>query len=351
MISFKKFISEQSEAAIIFQKAKKIATYIEYPAYRQRFIDAIDALSSAAEKQEIYNARFVDYKMPFNRGIEYAYQKLFDKIRDEVKKTGQDTSDLWGISGANEITKVAKIYDKMPTKIKEAIDFMDAIRGIPAALKIVKGYVKAGKPPAEPKPGQFVKPAAAYGSNKLALQFMKEATDSFKQELLTDITNQLMTSYNKMKDSKVPSDLPIDPASKSVASTIFVVKYKDGKKVLELISGSSDRVKKLIDDTVRDIVDSFVTKNASKLALILQKKEAPKEHKIIRTNIRNGMVENVMKFKFNDGSEFTLESSVIYKYSKTGKLFFQYPTRFKNVKLADGSMMKMPSEEKMIKEF
>jgi hypothetical protein len=351
MISFKKFISEQSEATTIFQKAKKIATYIEYPAYRQRFIDAIDALSSAAEKQEIYNARFVDYKMPFNRGIEYAYQKLFDKIRDEVKKTGQDTSDLWGISGANEITKVAKIYDKMPTKIKEAIDFMDAIRGIPAALKIVKGYVKAGKPPAEPKPGQFVKPAAAYGSNKLALQFMKEATDSFKQELLADITNQLMTAYNKMKDSKVPSDLPIDPASKSVSSTIFMVKNKDGKKVLELISGSSDRVKKLIDDTVRDIVDSFVTKNASKLALILQKKEAPKEHKIIRTNIRNGMVENVMKFKFNDGSEFTLESSVIYKYSKTGRLFFQYPTRFKNVKLADGSMMKMPSEEKMIKEF
>lgn len=351
MISFKKFVTEQSEATAAFQKAKKIAAYIEYPAYRQRFLDALDALSAASEKQEIYNARFVDYKMPLSRGMEYAYNTLFDKIRDEVKKSVEDTSDLWGISTTSDITKVARIYDKMPNKIKEAIDFMDAIRGIPAALKIIKSYVKAGKPPAEPKPGQFVKPAAAFGSNKLALQFMKEATDSFKQELHTDISDKLTTAYNKMKDSKVPSDLPIDPASKSVAATIFMVKSKDGKKVLELISGSSDRVKKLIDDTVRDIVDSFVTKNASKLALILQKKEAPKEHRIVKTNIRNGLVENTMKFSFNDGSEFTLESSVIYKYSKTGRLFFQYPTRFKNVKLADGSMMKMPSEEKMIKEF
>jgi hypothetical protein len=34
-----------------------------------------------------------------------------------------------------------------------------------------------------------------------------------------------------------------------------------------------------------------------------------------------------------------------------GKLFFQYPTRFKNVRLADGTAMKMPSEKKMIEEF
>ena len=40
----------------------------------------------------------------------------------------------------------------------------------------------------------------------------------------------------------------------------------------------------------------------------------------------------------------------IYKYSKQGRPFSQFPTRFGNVKLADGTMMKGPSEEKMIKE-
>jgi hypothetical protein len=63
------------------------------------------------------------------------------------------------------------------------------------------------------------------------------------------------------------------------------------------------------------------------------------------------MVENSMKFAFEDGSSFTLESSVVYKYSQMGKLFFQYPTRFKNVRLADGTAMKMPSEKKMMEEF
>lgn len=351
MISFKKYISEQPEAAAAFQKAKKIATYIEYPAYRQRFLDALDALSSASEKQEIYNARFVEYKMPLSRGIEYAYNTLFDKIRDEVKKSVEDTSDLWGISTTAEITKVVKIYDKMPTKIKEAIDFMDAIRGIPAALKIVKGYVKAGKPPAEPKPGQFVKPHASFDASKLAMQFMTDATDTFKKKLHDDILNDAMKAYNKIKDITVLTDVPKDSTSKTIAATIFIAKYKDGKRVLELINGAEERISKLVDDNVRDIIEGFIAKNTSKLALILQKKDKPSEHDIIRTNIRNGMVENAMKFKFNDGSEFTLESSVIYKYSSTGKLFFQYPTRFKNVKLADGSMMKMPSEEKMIKEF
>jgi hypothetical protein len=77
----------------------------------------------------------------------------------------------------------------------------------------------------------------------------------------------------------------------------------------------------------------------------------PKNHEITRTNVRNGMVENSMKFVFEDSSSFTLESSVVYKYSQLGKFFFQYPTRFKNVKMADGSLMKMPSEEKMIRDF
>lgn len=351
MISFKSFIVESAEASSAFESAKKVAPYIKSERYREAFLEAADELSKAAQAKEIYNARFGEYKMRVMKGIEYAYSTMFDKIKEDVIKSGQETYDLWSITSVADINKISKIYDKMSPKIKEASDFADAVRGIPNAIKAMKAYVKAGKPPKEPKPGQFVKPLASMAASKLAVKFMNEATDSFKKNLEQNITAQVMDAYKKLKNVTVPTDIPKDPTSMNVASMIFIVRYKDGKKFLEQKTNADELVQRLIRNNVNDIVDGFISKNSAKLALILQKKDAPKSHEILRTNIRNGMVENTMKFEFNDGSSFTLESSVVYKYSKTGKLFFQYPTRFKEVKLADGTKMKMPSEEKMIKEF
>jgi len=342
---------ESTEAENAFKSAKSVAPYIKSERYREYYLEALDALAEAAKNKEIYNARFGEYKMRMMRGIEYAYNTLFSEIKDDIIKSGQDTFDLWSITSINEINKIAKIYDKVKPQNKKASDFVNAVRGIPNALKVMKGYVKSGKPPAEPKPGQFVKPLASMAASKLAIQFMTEATDSFKQNLTSSISKQINDAYTKVKNITLASDLPKDETAKIVASTIFILRTQDGKKVLELKSDADERIKKLIKNNVDDIVNGFISKNSSKLALILQKKDAPKSHKILNTNIRNGMVENSMQFEFNDGSSFVLESSVVYKYSKTGKLFFQYPTRFKNVKLADGTKMKMPSEEKMIKEF
>lgn len=349
MIGFKKFITESAEVANVFEKAKQIASYIKSDKYRELYLEALTELAVGAQNKEIYNARFGEYKTRMLRGIEYGYQNFFNSIKDELIKDGKETSGLWGISSVNEINKIAKIYDKYENSA--GIQFMDSIRGIPDALKIMKGYVKSGKPPAQPKPGQFVKPVASLEASKLAVKFMTDATESFAKKLREDVTKQIMTAYDKVKSITDPKKLPRTDDEKIVASTIFVSKYSAGQKVLELIPNHEQRLQKLINNNVDDIVNGFISKNSSKLALILQKKDAPKSHKIIRTNIRNGMVENTMRFEFNDGSGFTLQSSVIYKYSSMGKLFFQYPTRFTDVTMADGSKMKGPSEEKMIKEF
>ena len=351
MISFAQFIYESAEAASAFVSAKKIAPYISSERYRTSFTDALNNLSAAADENEIYNARFNDYKSSVSRGIEYAYKTLFDKIRQDIIDSGQETSDLWSITSMTDINKVSKIYNKMPVKNKEASNFMAAIIDLPNALKIMKSYVKTGKPPAVPKPGQFIKPVASLNASKLAINFMKEAVSTFEENLRDSVTKENKTAFDNIKNITEPSKLPKTPTAVNVATMIFVVRSAAGKKTLELMPNAEARLDKLTNNTIDDIVSGFVSKNASKLALVLQKKGAPKSHNIIKTNIRNGMVENTMEFEFDDGSSFILESSVVYKYSKSGKLFFQYPTRFKNVKLADGSIMRMPSEEKMIKEF
>jgi len=351
MISFKTFIVESVEAENAFKSAKSVAPYIESKRYKEMYLESLDALANAAKNKEIYNARFGEYKNRMMRGIEYAYKTLFNEIKDDIIKSGQDTFDLWSITSITDINKVTKIYDKMKPQNKKASDFVNAVRGIPNALKVMKGYVKSGKPPAEPKPGQFIKPLASMAASKLAIKFMTEATASFKANLNKDINDRTLATYAKIKDIKVPNEIPNADEAKILATIIFIVRGAGANKTLELKEDADKRVKKYIDETVNDIITGFISKNSGKLALILQKKNEPKSHKIVKTNIRNGMVENVMDFEFTDGSSFVLESTVIYKYSKTGKLFFQYPTRFKNVKLADGSKMKMPSEEKMIKEF
>ena len=349
--TFKSYIVESSEVGAGLEKVKSILNTIS-DKNKAKGIEYIDILIKATEDKSIYNARFTEAVSGLLYAIKISYDVVSKTIID-YRQANRDASDKipYSIYTSADIKKAikdtAKITD-MPSQLKT---FFDTVKGIPEAINIIKGYVQKGKPPKEPKPGQFIKPLASFDSTKSALKFMREATDSFAKELKDSVTTQIMSAYDNVRGITSGSDLPKDETSQAVASVIFVVRTKEGKRYLELLRDANTRIKKLIDNNVTEIVDGFVSKNTSKLSLILQKKGQPKAHEIVKTNVRNGMVENTMKFTFEDASSFTLDSSVIYKYSARGKLFFQYPTRFKNVKLADGSMMKMPSEEKMIKEF
>jgi hypothetical protein len=351
VFTFKSYIVESSEAGTALAKVKPILNMVS-DRYKTKGVEYLDILIKAAEDKSIYNARFTEASSGLLNIVRLTYDIVSKTIID-YRQSNRDASEKipYSIYTAGDIKKAikdtAKITD-LPSQLKT---FFNSVKDIPEALSVIKGYVQKGKPPKEPKPGQFIKPLASFDATKSAFKFMQEATDSFKTELKESVTSQIMTAYENIRDITRGPDLPKDETSQLVATTIFIMRTKEGKKYLEKMPDAVARIKKLIENNVSEIVDGFVSKNTSKLALILQKKGQPKSHEIVKTNIRNGMVENTMKFTFEDSSSFTLESSVIYKYSARGNLFFQYPTRFKNVKLADGSMMKMPSEEKMIKEF
>lgn len=335
-----------------FVKAKEVSSYIPGEKIKQRYVDALDQLISASNKKEIYNARYNENKQIVSRGIEYAYGAFFDQIKDEVISAGHKTIDLWSMSSLAEIKKVSKIYDKMNLNDPKAKLFIDSVREIPDAIKSLKAFVKSGREPKAPKPGQFVKPVTSIQATKNAVALMTKVTESFKKDLYNNVEQQINAAYDEIKSITDPKKLPKnDPTIVVVASTVFRKKSTGKTIILELMPDADQRIDKLIVNNVNDIVDGFIAKNSVKLAQVLEKKDAPTSSQIIRTNIRNGKVENTMKFAFSDGSAFTLDSSVVYKRSPTGKLFFQYPTRFKNVVLSDGSKMTLPSEEKMIKEF
>jgi hypothetical protein len=356
MINFSKYITESANAKTTLEGLKKYLPLVS-DKYKTHVEQHIAVLIKAAEEKTIYNARYGESSKAILNFVDKVYRVLEKTIID-YRQNNRDASEklpysLYNTSDIKKAIKDATKISDLPSHIKS---FFDSIKDIPELLNIIKSYVQKGREPkpVDPsKPAAFVKPSASFDSSKTATKFMKEAAESFEKELHENITKQVMSSYEKVKEynGKSPLEIPKDPSLRSIASTVFKTTTKAGKQILEFIPGHENRLKKLIDNNVRDIVDGFVGKSSLKLALILQKKGMPNSHDITRTNVRNGMVENSMKFVFEDGSSFTLESSVVYKYSQMGKLFFQYPTRFKNVRLADGTPMKMPSEEKMIKEF
>lgn len=350
MLKFSSYIIESTNIPDVLEGLKKYKPLIT-DKFGPKLDSDIEILKKGAEDKLIYNARYGDATRGILTFIERVYrviEKSLMGFRNDNKSVDLPYS-LYTVSDIKKLAKDATKVGNLPAPYKE---FVDTVKDIPDVFAILKGYVQKGKPPAEPKPGQFIKPVISFDASKLAVKFITEATESFASELKTNLTNEINKAYNKIKDYKNPSQLSNDHTEQALASRIFIVKTnQERKKYLELKSDSKEIINRMIENNYRDILDSFIGKNASKLALILQKKGVPKEHKILRTNIKNGMVENSMSFEFEDSSSFILESSVIYKYSNMGKLFFQYPTRFKNVKLSDGTLMKMPSEEKMIKEF
>ena len=126
--------------------------------------------------------------------------------------------------------------------------------------------------------------------------------------------------------------------------------YNDPVKVI----GKAD-LNKVIEKVALDhknmIVDTFLAKNTEKLSLLIGKKTGIKSFKVVYSRVKSGVLENKILFEFDDNSSFEIYSTVVYSYSNKGTFFVRMPTRFTNVKLANGSMMKGPSEEKMIKEF
>jgi hypothetical protein len=358
MKRFKSFIAEEINPAAAFDRARSISIYLKGRA-KERFDEAIDLFVEASNTKSIYNAKFTDaYSYGLSRGVETAWAACreadWSAVTAVLKAEGKENTDwdMYSFSNLNSLKKFERAWAPYKGQFPKQWAFIEAIRDLPDAVKILKTYVTKGKPKAEPKPGQFIKPIAKVDATKKAMEFLRRAVDTFKVEFYNSVRGQFMHDFEKVKSYPNLEELRKAPESiKSMAALVGMTKYVEGKTVFVLHDDAEDRVLKSVHRIVDDIIEEFVGKNTSKLSLIFQKKAEISEHKIIRTRIQNNALENEMFFKFKDNSSFRIVSSVVFKMSPSGKYFSQFPTRFTDVVMADGSKMKMPSEEKMIQEF
>lgn len=351
-MNFSEYLVESGDLASKFAKAKEVAPLIKSAAQRERFLESLSELEAAAKNQEVYNARFNDAKTSVIRRLEQAYSALFDSIKDEVIASGAKTLDLWSLTAWTDIKKLDKAYKALKGfRSKKVEDFFDAIRDLPDAMKMMKPYVKSGRPPKEPKPGQFIKPLASVAASKLAANLAKQVSEKFTDDLKKSLTDTYTSAYKRVKDITDPKKLPRTGPETAVASLVFIVRGFRDNKSLELKKNAEQLVERYIEDAHRDIVEQYIAKNTAKLALILQKKGEPTKSTLNRAQASRGAIESSLTLTFKDDSRFTMVTSIVYKYTASGKPFAQYPARFTDVMMADGTKMSAPSEEKMIKEF
>lgn len=334
----------------------------------ERVHNAIAVLRKGIEDKEIYNADFGEAKDHLSRALEYAYEDAQDlEFYPKLQALGNDDTarreffanydppSLGNMQGAKKNSAHwAKQRDQFPMLAKVSAGQF-ALKGI---LDTIKPYIiKGRKPKAPADPNAFVKPMASLEAKKQVMGILTKISEQARRSLLTEITKRIQNDVAVLKGLGITNygeyRKNVPPQLSLLAQNIFEVRYGGSKNPVTMKSDDeiAKVVKKNAERETNDMLDQYVAKNTEKLALIVQKKSSIKTHKVLKVSVRNGILENDMYFEFADGSSFKIYSKVEYAISPRGKYFLRMPTRFTDVKLADGSRMSGPSEEKMIKSF
>lgn len=357
---------------------------------RQKYsITALGVFQRGIENGMIYNADYGESKDTLAR----AFEKSLDKLEEEIRKDDHDLSrliymnyDTKSYVSFNQAAKQVREYDKLlkDPKIREAAsaanvkrleelaeinknaeDFFKNVL-TPLKSKIVKGR----KPNQNADPNAF---RSTMGS--------KEAQELVKKHLLAGIGPKLDQFEKQLKDYfqtqvdelEKAGEIFIkekgqqrDPFEMMILSRCFEYKQEGGhgpggwkpKRYFDLkLTAEGKKWPEKEAKSFRDALqDKYFYKNLRKLShLVDLKKNLDKIEELPSKPVHvvsgSGSVESGFKFLFADKSCFTVVNKIVSKYSYRGEPFQQFPTTFHDVAFPDGSKMKTPSEEKMVKDF
>jgi len=339
---------------------------------------AIEKLVKFQSAEVVYNVDYNEVKSELSRSLKTSLEAVektadWDELRVVLNNHWDINTFVQLNQTAKQIRALKVIIDDKDTPAKLLPVFKNMIRVNEAGAEVkklldsVKSKVMKGRRPSDKPvdPNAFhsklgsaeaqkaVKEAIQKNISKQLDSYEKQVKD-FLQARIDDIAKAGTYSYthhtrdqftlmliNRCFESKHSSDY------KTGVTTYTDLKIDaDGKKFAEKEAKEQ-----------RDGLEvRFLNKNLKKLSHIVdlkgnlsEIKELPRKPVVIKSG--SGTIEAGFKFEFADGSEFTVINKIVTKYSYTGKPFEQFPTTFHDVIFPDKTRMKMPSEEKMVKEF
>lgn len=109
------------------------------------------------------------------------------------------------------------------------------------------------------------------------------------------------------------------------------------------MSINQDKIKKDAEVSADDVMSAFLNRSAGKIAPVINKHGGLKEIKPFNLYYSANVLHGKVRVTFENGDEFTTHSQLVWKVSILGKLFYQFPTTFNNVKF-NGQNVSKPDE-------
>jgi len=350
-----------------------------------KLIDAVDEIAAGIKDDKIYNAAWTDAKSTIYYRFEELYSSLYyrkiaadydgDKNHNYNPNMHRWVLDNYDISpniNANNIKSQLKLIDKVLPKLnghdkkhaEELGEMLKKFELISDGIKSLKSKTIKGRKPTEPDPNAFYNKVGSKDAQELVRkhllanitpsldEYEKEMTKFFKSEIddLASRTEINGNSLDGLTQIVLQScfDYKVEYDKGRVGNRTYVIKGKNDRAV-GWPAAEAGRMRKSMEE-------GFLAKNIRKLSNIIDLKgnltkitDLPS--KPVKVSKGRGSLEAGFKFLFNDSAEFSVVNKIITNYSMRGLPFYQYPTTFHDVKLADGKKLSMPSEEKMVKDF
>jgi hypothetical protein len=245
---------------------------------------------------------------------------------------------------------------------RDLLDYISMLKSwlpIKDLLEEAKGYIIKGREPSGNPPARYV-PGAPTAQ---VVAFVKKELEALAAPLVPKLvearTEELVRRVEEIAE-KMPGVMQAHPewqwrqsqAVKSIAgegsaARMFMSVWNDG----ELKPDYKAVVHRLVELDVKAMAESFVAKNTGKLAPIVSRKGNLKGAKVLHGGLEGFGFWGEIRFEFEDGTEFTVRNKMVVKWSPGTGSFAQYPTTFHQVKLSDGTVKAMQSEEQMNEEW
>ena len=347
--------------------------------------DALEKLDAAVKAGKIFNVDFGEIKDTLTRSLEDVLRVHLDSISRDDKNW--DTSPHMMVYKADintyvylnqakgQAKKLKSFLDGHPNfpaadkaKLEKALAANEAAAEVNDMLTKLKPNIIKGRKPSEKEedPNAFHRKLGSAEAQKVIKDKLeagiKEPLDAY-EEAVRDWLQGMIDSIAKNDTYVQASDRRHrDPFLDKLFFQCFDFKkdyeasdkektvYKDVKLAKKDYAAKEAKAQR------EGIERRYLKKNIEKLSHIIDLKgnlskieELPTKKPSVKSG--SGTVESGFSFEFADNSSFKVINKIVSKYSFTGKPFEQFPTTFHDVKFPDGSKMKIPSEEKMVKEF
>lgn len=384
MSTFKDFLAENAHQA--FDLIAKLHTiddllerHVKFIVSRKGYIKAFEDAVKAGDV--LYNVVHVEAKD--------AAKEIFSKAYDSIVQasssawTRHDGADFkvladadldvpWHLDAGNAkkadrtLTAAEKLVNDAGTKA----DFVKLRRLVEAYIYFIEAFkatqtkVVKGRKPAPVDPNAFHSTmGTAHSVAVVRTQLLKSITaplDSFERQL-KDFHAMILKDVDEACRDQAEIKPFHSPFSEMVFQATYSsrVKRRDDKRVyteLQRYPTADAYPAKEAASARKNIEETFLHKNALKLSSLLDKKGNLTAINVlpgtpVKLHQGAGTLTSEMEVIFADGSRFNVRNKVIINTSAVGRPFYQYPTTFHDVKLADGAKLESPSEEKMVKVF